>query len=142
MRATSIDLRDEIVRQSAMGLPTREIAESTGVCAATVSKIRNEPEIRLRIEVLQGGRDVAVADLQEEMLQRRIALAARIWEDLDNEYRTMTKREEFDSKFAFSILDRTEGIPAKKLQIESTPAVFSPADIEKANKASGVDIHE
>lgn len=138
MGTATNDRHNEIARQAAMGVPTEEIAESVGIKPNTVSKIRHKEDVEERIGELQGGRDKAVVQLQEEMLQRRIRLADKIWKDLDTEYDNVRMAGEFNAKLSFNILDRTEGIPAKKLHIESTPAVFSSDDIRKANEAAAL----
>ena len=138
MGTATTDRHNEVARQAAMGVPTKEIAESVGIKPNTVSKIRHKEGVEERIEELQGGRDKAVVQLQEEMLQRRIRLGDKIWKDLDANYDRIQAEGEFDAKLCFAILDRTECIPVKKLHIESTPAVFSPDDIRKANEAAAL----
>jgi CRISPR/Cas system type I-B associated protein Csh2 (Cas7 group RAMP superfamily) len=125
----------EVARLVALGTPTKDIAKQTGLSGARVSQLVNTI-LSDQINDISGARNKSTKELQEQMLKERVELAADIWKELRDEFDEQKEGDGVDMTFAFKVLDRTEGIPAKKIDVTSSGGVFSQEDIDKANAAS------
>jgi hypothetical protein len=126
---------DEIARLIALGTPVKDIMAQTGLSQGRICQIASGI-VDGKIAELSKERDKSTAELQEQMMTERVKLAADIWKELRLAFDTTKAANIVDTKLCFSILDRTEGIPAKKLDIKTSEGLFSPEDIDKANNAS------
>lgn len=59
----------EIARQIALGAKNGDVAETLGITPQTVSNVRNLPEVREIIEIIQGKRDERAVDISRQMME-------------------------------------------------------------------------
>lgn len=117
----------EIVRLAVQGFKAQEIAEYLDIHKQTVSNVINNPLVLRQIKILQDARDAKASEVTT--LDKLRPDAVQALEDLVNDNDEKTKAVRLGA--AKEILDRTDGKPIQRHDIQKTSIILEQIQILK-----------
>jgi hypothetical protein len=126
------DQHHEIARRLVLGESNKDIAESLGVSACSVSNVKNSPVVQDKLSILRAARDAGTIDLAREIQDLAPIALQRLKEVLETG--TVLGKEASAAvilKEANAIMDREMGKAVQRVDTRNSHMHFGPEDLER-----------